>query len=239
MKYLELSFIDPASNLACDEALLQWFEDDRPADALLRIWEPKNHFVVLGHSNRLAAEINIAACAADNIPILRRMSGGGAVLQGPGCLNYSLILNSVAHGLKGIAETFRYVLERNRQLVGALAGVEASIEGISDLALAGRKFSGNAQYRKARFVLVHGTFLVNFDLAALDRCLRCPERQPEYRRHRPHHEFVTNLEVDPRRLRQCLRDGWHAEETLSQVPLDQIANLVKHRYASGEWSAKF
>ena len=82
MKYLDLTFDDPASNLACDEALLELFEIEPRADSLLRVWEPTDHFVVLGHSNRLHAEANLSACKTDGVSILRRVSGGGAVVQG-------------------------------------------------------------------------------------------------------------------------------------------------------------
>ena len=84
MKYLDLTFAEPARNLACDEALLDFFEAQRPDDGILRLWQPENYFVVLGHSNHLSAEVAPSACAADEVPSLRRVSGGGAVLQGPG-----------------------------------------------------------------------------------------------------------------------------------------------------------
>ena len=58
MKYLDLTFADPASNLACDEALLELFESTPCDGALLRLWEPQNYFIVLGHSNRVSDEVN-------------------------------------------------------------------------------------------------------------------------------------------------------------------------------------
>lgn len=239
MKYLDLTFDDPASNLACDESLLELLETRQFDDALLRVWEPRNYFVVLGHSNRLHAEVNFSACKSNSISVFRRMSGGGAVVQGPGCLNYSLILNSAACGIKTIGDAFRYVLERHRRLIGELAGVEARIDGISDLTVFGRKFSGNAQYRRARFVLVHGTFLLNFDLSLIDRCLRVPAKQPAYRGDRSHLEFVANLNLASEAVRDSLRDGWKATEVLLQAPLARIATLAKERYGRAEWSQKF
>ncbi|HEX2931506.1 MAG TPA: biotin/lipoate A/B protein ligase family protein [Candidatus Binatia bacterium] len=239
MKYLDLSFADPAANLACDEALLELFETEKPNDGILRVWEPTTHFVVLGHSNRLRTETNQAACAENKIPILRRISGGGAVMQGPGCVNYSLILDIHAHGLRNIRDAFRYVLQRHSQFIDALSGAKTSIEGISDLVVAGRKFSGNAQYRKSRFVLVHGTFLLRFDLSLIDRHLKIPAKQPDYRLNRPHLEFLINLKLDSGRVRESLRAGWSAAEELFPVPFTRIEALVKERYAREEWSGKF
>ena len=239
MKYLDLTFTDAERNLACDEALLELFEAQRPDEGLLRLWQPENYFVVLGHSNHLAAEVAVTACATDGVPIFRRVSGGGAVLQGPGCLNYSLILDCGIFGLKNIGATFHYVLNRHRTSIAALAGRQIAVAGISDLTTGGRKFSGNAQYRKARYALVHGTFLLDFDLARIERYLRMPMKQPDYRHNRPHGNFVTNLSVDAKQLCERLRNEWGADTASDVVPLDEIKRLADERYRRPEWSHKF
>ena len=109
MKYLDFTFSDPASNLACDEALLELCEGDEE-DGLLRVWEPDHYFVVLGYSNKVASEVNVTACEAKGIPIFRRFSGGGTVLQGPGCLNYSLVLRNERLGIPAdLTASYRFV----------------------------------------------------------------------------------------------------------------------------------
>ena len=239
MKYLDLTLANPATNLACDEALLELYESEKTDDALLRVWEPHDHFIVLGHSNRLHSEVKFSACQRDQIPILRRVSGGGAVMQGPGCLNYCLVLNAQALRLPSIGAAFCYVLERHCRLISQLAGVQVCMQGSSDLTVAGRKFSGNAQYRKARYVLVHGTFLLNFDLSMIAWFLRMPAKQPAYREHRSHLEFITNLNLTPMQVRDCIRDGWNAVEEFPDVPFARMEALVKERYGREEWSKKF
>ena len=241
MKFLDLTFDEPAANLACDEALLEMMEAEfsrGSPDDCLRIWEAKKHFVVLGHSDRVRTNVNVAACSDHSIPILRRISGGGTVVQGPGCLNYALILQNSGR-LKNIGDTFRFVLERHRSVVEKVCGVTARLDGISDLTLDGFKFSGNAQYRKARFLLVHGTFLVNFDLSVLETLLPVPAKQPVYRRSRSHLEFVTNLQVDSSRLGNCLKSVWACEEDLREVPFTRIDQLVRDRYGNIDWAEKF
>jgi lipoate-protein ligase A len=242
MKYLDLTFADPARNLACDEALLEWCETE-PNESidrgLLRVWQPESYFVVLGHSNRVAAEANVAACAAAKIPILRRASGGGAVVLGPGCLNYSLVLDGQAHEIKNIVTAFHYVLERHRHLIETLTGRDVSIGGVSDLTVGGRKFSGNAQYRKSRYVLVHGTFLVNFELAVMERCLLPPPKQPEYRDHRPHLDFVANLDLAAEKLLGGLREAWQADVESDSLPASRVDVLARQRYERADWTNKF
>jgi lipoate-protein ligase A len=91
MKLLDLSFTTPQENLACDEALLDWSEEESGV-AVLRFWESPRHFVTLGYTDAASREADLEACRVLDIPILRRCSGGGTVLQGPGCLNYALIV---------------------------------------------------------------------------------------------------------------------------------------------------
>ncbi|HEY5542285.1 MAG TPA: lipoate--protein ligase family protein [Candidatus Binatia bacterium] len=240
MKYLDLTFDEPEANLACDEALLERMDADPFTDACLRVWQAKNHFVVLGHSNRWFSETNISVCNEKRIPILRRISGGGTVMQGPGCLNYSLILRSGARQLKNIGDTFTYVLQRHRLLVNEICRAKnVRIQGMSDLTIDGRKFSGNAQYRKSSCVLVHGTFLLSFDLKLIDEYLSLPAKQPAYRKARPHLEFVANLNVDPLQVCERLKTAWQAKEDSYQVPFARVEELVCSRYSRPEWSKKF
>src|SRR5262245_22625242 len=91
-----------AEDLALDEALL--IEADRGGTpALLRFWESRQYAVVLGASRRLRDEVFIDACRTDGVPILRRSSGGGTVVVGPGALNVTVVLPvSAAPGLSSV-----------------------------------------------------------------------------------------------------------------------------------------
>src|SRR5437879_6289085 len=114
MNYCDLTLPTPSENLACDEALLDFCEAGL-AGELLRFWEPAQYFVVVGYGNRVATEVNLPYCQRNSIPILRRCTGGGTVLQGPGCLNYSLILRIDSDpALQTVTSTNRFVMERNR-----------------------------------------------------------------------------------------------------------------------------
>ncbi len=123
---------------------------------------------MVGSGGSVAIDVNVAACEADGVPILRRASGGGTVLLGPGCLCFSLVLSyDRAPGLERNPArrtgTFS-IASRTR----AAPIVPANVEGTSDLAVDGVKFSGNAQQRKRTHFLHHGTLLCGFDLE-LDR----------------------------------------------------------------------
>ena len=120
MKLLDLTLPSPVENLACDEALLDWCENGK-GEEVLRFWEPREHFVVVGYANKIANEVNVAACEKRDIPILRRCSGGGTVLQGPGCLNYALVLRITDDGpLRNISSANQFIMERNRAAIESL-----------------------------------------------------------------------------------------------------------------------
>src|SRR5205823_1074606 len=91
MHFLDLTLPTLADNLALDEALLLEAEAGR-AGEVLRLWEYPRPAVVLGAGCRIAEEVDVAACRADDVPIARRASGGGTVLLGSGCLCFSLVL---------------------------------------------------------------------------------------------------------------------------------------------------
>src|SRR4051794_12657586 len=97
MKYIDLTLSTPPEDLACDEALLDLCEEGSEGE-LLRFWEPQQPFVVLGYANQAAVEADLDACKAHEVGVFRRCSGGGTVLQGAGCLNYSVILQIAESG---------------------------------------------------------------------------------------------------------------------------------------------
>jgi lipoate-protein ligase A len=239
MKVLDLTLPTPAENLACEEALLDAAEAGESGE-VLRFWESPRYFVVVGYANKVATEVNVAACEARNIPILRRCSGGGTVVQGPGCLNYALILriadNTPTHSIHSANQ---FIMERNRETIATALQTTIQIEGHTDLAIVGFKFSGNAQRRQRSFLLFHGTFLFNFDLSLVSKLLRPPSLQPAYRQSRPHDEFVANLNLDAAAIKHALAKAWQVCDPLADVPLARIKSLVESKYERRDWNFKF
>jgi lipoate-protein ligase A len=236
MHCLDLTLPTPAENLACDEALLDFCEAGRGPE-LLRFWEPPGPFVVIGYANRVSAEVDRAACQSANVPILRRCTGGGTVLQAPGCLNYSLLLRiDGAEALRGIHSTNRFILERHAAAAAALIGKPVEAQGHTDLAVGGRKCSGNAQRRRRRFLLFHGTFLLNLDIGLIEALLPMPSQQPAYRNNRVHRDFLTNLAVPADALKRALMEAWSATEPFEGFPLAAAASLARDKYETDAWN---
>ncbi len=155
----------------------------------LLVWESARPAVVVPRQADCAAWVHVAACAARGVPLLRRASGGGAVVVGPGCLNVALVLSLDGRPwLADVGCSYEWLL-------GRVAGVLA-VDGIavraSDLALRERKFAGHAQRRVRGALLHHGVLLYDFDLALVDALLPEPPRRPAWRRDRTHREFLIN-----------------------------------------------
>lgn len=236
MRLLDLTLADAAANLSLDEALLLAAEESDGPE-VLRFWELPSYAVVLGAGGSVAADVNTASCGADRVPIMRRASGGGTVLLGPGCLCFTLVQSyASAPGLEDIRASNRHVLDRVASALRPFA--DACFEGTSDLAVQGLKISGNAQQRKRRHFLHHGTLLCGFDVSQLAKYLLPPQRQPDYRKQRPHAEFVTNIQARVEEIKRRLAAEWLAEGEYAPIPLEAAQQLVTEKYARAEWNLR-
>ncbi|MCC6231933.1 MAG: lipoate--protein ligase family protein [Verrucomicrobiales bacterium] len=238
MKYLDQTGSDPAENLALDEALLDACEGD-PSEAVLRVFEPQQVYVVVGYGNARAAEVDLSACEAARIPVLRRTSGGGTVVLGPGCLAYSLVLPmGWDPALESVTGTNTWIMERQRGVLARVLGEPVEVQGFTDLVWRGRKVSGNAQRRRSRTVLFHGTFLLSMDLTWIARCLRMPTHRPAYRADRSHEAFVANLGVGLEPMKSALREGWRAEGDHGGVAAGRIRAWMEEKFGKPGWHAR-
>lgn len=189
-----------AANLSLEERLLE------RAEPVVRTWESSREYVVLGQAGIIERDVHFEECQRAGVPILRRSSGGGAVVLGPGCLNYSLVIPLRNHPqCVDVRLGMEWILGR---IVKALAVPGLELAGDSDLALDGRKVSGNAQRRTRDAVLHHGTLLYAFDAARAERFLKPPARQPAYRTGRTHIAFLGNLSLSADELSARVREEW-------------------------------
>jgi lipoate-protein ligase A len=240
VKLLQLQFPSPAENLAADEAVLDLCEAGGGDEALL-FWEPNETFVVVGYANKVATEVNVAACEQKSVPIYRRCSGGGTIVQLPGGLNYSLILRIGENSpTRNISAANEFIMQRNRAAIASLLpDAEISVRGHTDLCVGNVKFAGNSQRRRKKFLLFHGTLLLNCDLQLISELLRMPSLQPDYRARRSHEQFVTNLGLSAKTVKTALAKFWNATESQSTPPLAEIKKLAREKYSTSEWNFKF
>jgi len=233
VELLDLTLPTAAENLALDEALLEECEAGRTGN-LLRLWELPAYAAVLGSASVRAAEVRMAELQADGVPLLRRISGGGTVILGPGCLCFSLFLGLDQPGLQEVRGSYCLILGKLAKVLSAhVPGVACA--GTSDLAVHGRKFSGNSQRRLRRYLLHHGTLLYDFDLSRLPRWLHPPPRQPHYRACRDHLDFVTNLPLSRIHLRVLLAQAFPVMQQRTNWPAHLVQRLTVQKHSHPSW----
>ncbi len=241
----DITLPTPQENILYDNILLELAERGSVGEAL-RFWESGELFIVLGRIGNPAADLHVAKVLADRVPVLRRSSGGGTVLQGKGCLNYTLVLSKERPEIRDLRRSYQFILGRVIAALKALK-IDAVCRPLSDIALVegNKKVSGNAQKRSKKFILHHGTLLYHFDLKKIAEYLTMPKDIPEYRQDRSHLDFVTNLEISANALKKeitrnfnitqeagCLsqeeKKYLHRLLTTSNGTLDLTASLRSH-----------
>jgi lipoate-protein ligase A len=175
------------------------------------IYEAMHTEIVLGRSRKIEDDVLIDACIRDGIPILRRAGGGGTVVLSKGTIIISIAGKSslpfhLREHLCGVNEIIIKILRRFNIK-------DLSIKGFSDIALGERKILGSSLYRRGEIVLYQGSLLFNPDLNLMNRYLKHPDREPEYRRGRIHTEFVTSIyeagyKIDREKLLEALRTSF-------------------------------
>ncbi|MDR2899607.1 MAG: lipoate--protein ligase family protein, partial [Clostridiales bacterium] len=162
---------DPAYNLALEEFL---FLHRRPIRDVFFLWQNEPTIVIGRHQNTFD-EINREFVEANKVHVVRRNSGGGAVYHDLGNLNFSFLVDDTDGNRDGGFRFDRFtqpVIRTLQQL-----GVDAENRGRNDIAIDGKKISGNAQFRNGGRLLHHGTILFDSNLENLSMALNfAPEK---------------------------------------------------------------
>jgi len=152
---------DPYYNLACEEYLLRYSDED-----VFMLWQ-NEPTVVLGKNQNIYAEVNLDYTEAKGIHVVRRITGGGAVYHDEGNVNYTFITSRERASVLDFAHFTAPIVEALEHW-----GVKAELSGRNDLLADGLKFSGNAQHATDKRILHHGTLLFDSDLAVLSKALK-------------------------------------------------------------------
>ncbi len=240
MWLLDLLAAQPEENLAIDDALLE-VVDSHQMESTLRLWSFPQTVVVLGRGSQYHVEARVDQCERFSVPILRRSSGGAAIVAGPGCLLYSLVLRYDEYPQfkdRALDRLHQWVMQ---QLVAACQslGIAASWQGTCDVTLGDCKVSGNSVRIGRQAVLYHGTFLCGMPLQWLSDFLGTPPRQPEYRQARGHDSFVCNLPVSANQLAAAIANTFCAtgkvEAATAELLLKRAAQIAQQRSSSADW----
>ncbi len=163
-------------------------EQGRAASRVYRVEHP---LVVLGRGSKAELELDADACVADDVSVLRRRGGGCSVVLDPGN-----VIVSAAAPLEGFADNKRLIEGFTDWVIEGLRAIGyegLTRRGVSDIVYRGRKVSGSCLHRPRGLVYYSASLLVDADLSLLDRYLRHPPHEPDYRAGRSHQAFVGSL----------------------------------------------
>jgi lipoate---protein ligase len=157
----------------------------------IKIYRPEKTIVVLGKGSNPEKELNLDACLNDGVKILRRHGGGCAVVLDPGN-----VIVSLAFKAPGIGQNNKYFKIISDWLIAGLdkTGIKGVChDGISDLVINDKKIAGSCIYRTKGLLYYSATILFQPDFRNIEKYLKHPPREPEYRKSRRHTEFLTCL----------------------------------------------
>lgn len=226
---------NPFYNQAFEEYVYEHF----PEQEIFMLWR-NAPAVVVGSYQNICREVHVRALREANIPVVRRMTGGGTVYHDFGNLNYTYIYTE--NGEMSYARGLEMVVAALRQI-----GVPAQRNRVCDLAIGENKISGSAGRMVKKRVLHHGTLLFDSDLDALDR-ITTHRKNDAFRTNstasaicrvgniRPH--LKRDMEIDE--FQQTLLDAVlppdSARIELDEQQREQVCALANEKYRSWEWT---
>ncbi|MGV8962476.1 MAG: lipoate--protein ligase [Candidatus Saccharimonadaceae bacterium] len=228
---------DPAFNLATEEFLLKNKSEDC---FYLYINDPS---IIVGKNQNALAEINVEYVKENNITVIRRLTGGGAVFHDPGNLNFTFIMNEQMDKSVNFKKYTQPIIDVLQTL-----GVNAKFEGRNDMTIEGKKFSGNAKCFLNNKVLQHGTLLFNSTLPNLSEALKLNPLKYRDKAIKSISSRVTNIsehltqpvslvEFEERiinHVRTMYSDSVIYELTDSDI--EAINKLVEEKYGTWDWN---
>ncbi len=155
------------------------------------VWQPAETIIVLGQSNTPERSLILENVVSDDIPVTKRPTGGEAVILTP-----RMAVITVAREFPGLVRSRDFFMEVNGMILDILSDLGVKnygTRGISDITIGHRKILGSSMHRRENRLVYHAVLNIAGDPSIFERYLRHPSREPDYRRNRPHGEFVTSL----------------------------------------------
>ncbi|MHB9941433.1 lipoate--protein ligase [Clostridium sporogenes] len=233
------NYNNPYFNLALEEYFLKYkdLQDD-----ILILWQ-NEPVIVIGKNQNTYEELNFQYMDSNNIKVVRRLSGGGAVYHDLGNLNFTIIENNSSIHKNDFSFFALPVISCLSKL-----GIKASFSGRNDILINNKKFSGNAQYFYKDKLLHHGTLLFISDLTVLSKALNVKKDKFKSKGIKSVESRVTNIsdhidlniplkEFKDMLIKSIFEDKKKVENyVLTDDDIEKVNELVKNKYNTWEWN---
>jgi lipoate---protein ligase len=235
IRTLETGYNPAALNMAIDESLMET-AGEMP---ILRIYGWSPPAVSIGYFQSMNEEVDFAKCRQIGVDVVRRLTGGGAVLH-EFELTYSFVTKEYP---QNIMESYRWICEAIVLSIKRL-GFDASFVPLNDIVIANKKVSGNAQTRKKGVLLQHGTILLDIDVSKMFSVLKVPSEKIRDKIIKDAKERVTSLSGTTfddmtTSVKTSFAEKFECtllEDTLSSKEISRAKWLAERKYTSKEWN---
>lgn len=240
MKFIENTSIDPHYNLAFEEYIFKNLDFN---EEFVLLWR-NGPSIIIGKNQNTVEEINMDFVKENNINVVRRVTGGGAVYHDLGNLNFSFIAKADKND-KIDFKTYNVPIIKAMEKIG----VNCELSGRNDLVIDGKKFSGIAQSIIKGRVLNHGTLLFDSKIDTLSKALNVKRDKIESKGVKSVSSRVTNIkpyvkdDIDVLEFKQVLLKNifeYFNEPIeiyeLSDEDRKNIQKMVDERYGTWEWN---
>lgn len=234
IRVLETGYNNAQWNMSVDEVLMNSVKDI----PILRLYGWKPPSVSIGYFQRMEEEVNVKKCNQLGIDIVRRITGGGAVLHDSE-LTYSFLARKYP---QNISESYRWICDAIITAINKL-GLDAKFSPLNDIIINGKKISGNAQTRKKGTLLQHGTILLNADVEKMFSALKVPSEKISDKMIADVKERVVGLSKTFDEVALALKSGF-SEKFGATLIIDELTKeeevaatkLVKEKYSTDRWN---
>lgn len=246
MRLLTIGKHSGALNMAIDEVLLDKVSTNESLPILKFYgWRPAT--ITIGYFQSLEQEVDTERCAQEGVDIVRRITGGGAVLHEDE-ITYSLIIKEEGIIEKDILKSYEQICKGILNALSKL-NLDGKFIPINDLIVNGKKFSGNAQSRKKGCVLQHGTILLEVDIKKMFSLLKVPSEKMRDKLITAVEERVTSLSKELNRtvtyeeMQDLLIKGFKEALEIELVPSElteeemmEAQKLATEKYGAPQWN---
>lgn len=236
IRVLETRYGTAAWNMALDEVLMNGVTDV----PVLRLYGWKPPAVSIGYFQGVDDEVDVKKCKQMGIDVVRRITGGGAVLHDSE-LTYSFITRKYP---QNIMESYSFICDAIVICINKF-GFDAKFAPLNDIVVDGKKVSGNAQTRKKDNLLQHGTILLDVNVEKMFSVLKIPSEKISDKMITNVKERIMGLNKTFEEVAFALKEGFSKKfgarligDKLTPEEDDSTEKLAKEKYATDEWNWK-